>query len=139
MNDVLTYHNNQLRQTIEDLRKENPNVIIVYGDSYNAFKWVYQHAPLLGEFLFNGQDLMLNLCKSLVVLGGYFDFNMAKMRGAPNVPVCLNPNERISWDGIQLTESIQLILDILPNIHCKVYVISFLFFLFFPFFGDLYI
>jgi hypothetical protein len=51
LNTLAIYHNDQLKQAIEVLRKENPGVIIVYGDYYNAFQWVFSQAPRLGESL----------------------------------------------------------------------------------------
>ena len=93
LNNLSIYHNDLLEQAIEDLRKENPNAVIVYGDYYNAFQWVYQNAAYLGESLsnskklleqyitgydtnsvmqfwlfHNGQALMLVLCKNLAVV-----------------------------------------------------------------------
>ena len=93
LNNFSIYHNDLLKQAIEDLRKENPNAVIVYGDYYNAFQWVYQNAAYLGESLsnskklleqyitgydtnsvmpfwlfHNGQALMLVLCKNLAVV-----------------------------------------------------------------------
>ncbi|KAF5454104.1 hypothetical protein F2P56_023792 [Juglans regia] len=117
LNSFSTYHNDKLKQAIEDLRKENPNVIIAYGDYYNAFQWVYQHAPLLG---FDVASVQKSCCGA----GGYYNFGMTKMCGAPNVPVCPNPEEHISWDGIHLTEKAYqymaywLIRDILPKLNC---------------------
>nr|POF11237.1 gdsl esterase/lipase [Quercus suber] len=32
LNNFSTYHNDQLKRALEDLRKENPNVVIVSGD-----------------------------------------------------------------------------------------------------------
>ncbi|KAG2695648.1 hypothetical protein I3760_07G022100 [Carya illinoinensis] len=119
LNSFSTYHNDQLKQAIEDLRKANPNVIIVYGDYYNAFQWVYQNAPLLR---FDVASVQKSCCGA----GGYYNFEMTKMCGAPNVPVCTNPEERISWDGIHLTEKAYqymaywLIRDILPKLNCNI-------------------
>lgn len=51
-NGLASYHNKKLKQAIKLLRKENPNVIIAYGDYYNALFWVFQHASLLGMLLY---------------------------------------------------------------------------------------
>ena len=59
LNNLSIYHNDQLKEAIEDLRKKNPNVIIVYSDYYNAFQWVYHHAPFLGESLSTSNKLQL--------------------------------------------------------------------------------
>ena len=58
LNNLSIYHNDLLKQAIEDLRKENPNAVIVYGDYYNAFQWVYQNAANLGESLSNSKKLL---------------------------------------------------------------------------------
>ena len=58
LNNFSIYHNDLLKQAIEDLRKENPNAVIVYGDYYNAFQWVYQNAAYLGESLSNSKKLL---------------------------------------------------------------------------------
>uniref|UniRef100_A0A2N9H015 SGNH hydrolase-type esterase domain-containing protein n=1 Tax=Fagus sylvatica TaxID=28930 RepID=A0A2N9H015_FAGSY len=119
LNDLSMYHNYQLKQAIKDLRKENPNAIIVYGDYYNAFQWVHHHAPLLG---FDAASTQKSCCGN----GGDYEFSLEKMCGAPGVPVCPNPDERISWDGVHLTQKAYrymanwLIYDILPKLLCKV-------------------
>jgi len=51
MNDFAIYYNDQLKQALEGLRKENPKVAVAYGDYYNAFQSVYRNASLLGESL----------------------------------------------------------------------------------------
>ena len=51
LNDFTIYYNDQLKQALEDLRKENPKVAVAYGDHYNAFQSVYRNASLLGESL----------------------------------------------------------------------------------------
>ena len=58
LNNLSIYHNDQLKLAIEDLRIENPNVVIVYGDYYNAFQWVYRNAQHLGESLSNSNKLL---------------------------------------------------------------------------------
>ena len=47
------YHNNRLQEAIEELKKEFPDIVIVYGDYYNAYQWLFKNAPYLGEFLHN--------------------------------------------------------------------------------------
>ena len=58
LNNLSIYHNDLLKQAIEDLRKENPNAVIVYGDYYNAFQWVHHSAANLGESLSNSKKLL---------------------------------------------------------------------------------
>ncbi|KAK4595710.1 hypothetical protein RGQ29_013982, partial [Quercus rubra] len=118
LNNLSIYHNDQLKLAIEDLRIENPNVVIVYGDYYNAFQWVYRNAQHLG---FDVASVLKSCCGA----GGAYDFFLGKMCGIPGVPVCANPDERISWDGIHLTHKANqylanwIINDIFPKLHCK--------------------
>ncbi|GMY17241.1 GDSL esterase/lipase At5g03980-like [Fagus crenata] len=119
LNNFSIYHNDQLKEAIKDLRKINPNVIIVYSDYYNAFQWVYHHAPFLG---FDTASLQKSCCG----IGGDYDFSMIQKCGDLGVPVCHNPNEHISWDGIHLTQKAYqymaywLIYEILPKLQCKI-------------------
>lgn len=63
--------------------------------------------------------------KACCGIGGEYDFNVRKLCGSPGVPVCANPFERISWDGIHFTHKAYehiaswLIRDILPKLQCS--------------------
>ncbi|XP_057465115.1 acetylajmalan esterase-like [Actinidia eriantha] len=119
LNNFSIYHNDQLKQAIEELKREYPNAVIVYGDYYNAFEWLFRRAPYLG---FDAESAQKACCGT----GGDFNFNLAKMCGAPGVPVCSNPSQVISWDGVHLTQAAYkimagwLIHDILPKLQCSV-------------------
>ncbi|KAF2317033.1 hypothetical protein GH714_010844 [Hevea brasiliensis] len=93
LNNFAMYHNEQLQQAIEELQEEHPNVTIVYGDYYNAYKWILRKATFLG---FDSKSLQKACCGS----GGDYEFSLARMCGAPNVPICAKPRERISWDRV---------------------------------------
>ncbi|XP_050273936.1 GDSL esterase/lipase At5g03980-like isoform X2 [Quercus robur] len=118
LNTLSTYHNDQLKQAIGDLIKENPNAVIVYGDYYNAFQSVYHNAAHLG---FDAASVQKSCCG----VGGAYDFTLENMCGGPDVPVCPNPDERISWDGIHMTQKAYqnmanwIINDILSKLNCK--------------------
>ncbi|KAJ0014713.1 hypothetical protein Pint_19757 [Pistacia integerrima] len=62
--------------------------------------------------------------KACCGVGGEYDFSLTRMCGAPNVPVCGNPHERISWDGVHLTQKAYkimaswLIRHIFPKLQC---------------------
>ena len=45
LNGLSIYHNNHLKKAIEELKQEFPNTVIVYGDYYNAFEWLFVEAP----------------------------------------------------------------------------------------------
>ncbi|KAJ9131196.1 hypothetical protein P3X46_035281 [Hevea brasiliensis] len=119
LNNFSMYHNEQLQQAIKELQEDHSNVTIVYGDYYNAYKWILWKAALLG---FDPKSLQKACCGS----GGDYDFSLATMCGAPNVPVCPKPGERISWDGVHSTEKAYffmagwLIRDIFQKLQCIV-------------------
>ena len=52
LNNFSIYHNDQLKQAIEELKREYTNAVIVYGDYYNAFEWLFHRAPYLGESIY---------------------------------------------------------------------------------------
>ena len=49
LNNFSFYHNNQLQAAIEELKQKYPNVVIVYGDYYHAFQWLFSRAAYLGK------------------------------------------------------------------------------------------
>ncbi|KAH7845576.1 hypothetical protein Vadar_003670 [Vaccinium darrowii] len=117
LNSFSKYHNDQLQQAIQELQKGYPNVVIAYGDYYQAFQWLFQNAQYLG---FDGASTQKACCGT----GGDYNFNLDKMCGAPGTSVCQNPSEFLSWDGIHLTEEAYkwmarwLVEDILPSLLC---------------------
>ncbi|KAA8536780.1 hypothetical protein F0562_029258 [Nyssa sinensis] len=119
LNELSMYHNDHVQKAIKDLKKEYPNTVIVYGDYYNAFQWLFHNAPHLG---FDVASLQKACCG----IGGEYNFNLTRMCGAPDVPVCLDPRRHISWDGVHLTQEAYKIMaeillrDIFPQLHCLV-------------------
>ncbi|OMO85074.1 Lipase, GDSL [Corchorus olitorius] len=114
-NDFAIYQNDLLQQAIEELKEEYPNVIIVYGDYNNAFLWLFSNANMFG---FNPKSLQKACCG----IGGDYNFNWAISCGDLRITVCSNPNERVSWDGIHLTQrAYELIADqdIYPKLQCE--------------------
>lgn len=68
---------------------------------------------------FDGESTQKACCG----IGGDYNFNITMVCSA-ETPVCPNPNQFISWDGIHLTEAANermvgwLIDDMLPKLHC---------------------
>ena len=66
-----------------------------------------------------------SLQKSCCGIGGDYNFDLKNICG-PEVPVCPNPNDHISWDGVHLTQNAYkfmahwLIDDIVPKLRCIV-------------------
>ncbi|KAB5556211.1 hypothetical protein DKX38_007120 [Salix brachista] len=118
LNSFSRYHNELLKQTVEGLKKQYPDVIIVYGDYYKAFMSIYQNAQSLG---FDTKSIQKACCGT----GAGHNFSLTRMCGAPGVPVCPNPDLYISWDGIHLTQKAYqhmaewLINDIFPKLQCS--------------------
>ncbi|GMJ11825.1 hypothetical protein like AT5G03980 [Hibiscus trionum] len=123
LNKFSIYHNNLLREAIDELKEEHPGVIVVYGDYYNAFLWLLSKADMLG---FDPKSLQKACCGT----GGDCNFDLSSMCGDPKVTICDNPEERISWDGIHLTQrayklmATWLIRDIYPKLQCE-YIASY--------------
>ncbi|XP_019051605.1 PREDICTED: GDSL esterase/lipase At5g03980-like [Nelumbo nucifera] len=119
LNDLAMIHNDNLQRALKQLRKEYPDVTIVYADYYTALQWVLSHASSLG---FEEKSLQKACCGT----GGDYNFDLTKMCGAPGVPVCPDPETRVSWDGIHLTEKAYkymadfLMHSIMPEIQCHI-------------------
>ncbi|KAH1030393.1 hypothetical protein J1N35_042567 [Gossypium stocksii] len=48
LNNFSIYHNDLLQKAIGELKEEHPDVIVVYGDYYNAFLWLLSKGDVLG-------------------------------------------------------------------------------------------
>ncbi|KAL9393084.1 hypothetical protein Peur_012369 [Populus x canadensis] len=118
LNSFASYHNELLKQTVEGLKRNYPDVIIVYGDYYKAFMSIYQNARSLG---FDTKSMQKACCGT----GGDHNFSLMRMCGDPDVPVCPKPDQYISWDGVHLTQKAYqhmaewLINDIFPKLQCS--------------------
>ncbi|KAJ6936652.1 hypothetical protein NC652_011381 [Populus alba x Populus x berolinensis] len=52
-NDFCNYHNELLQDGLKELREQNPDVQIVYGDLYNAMQSILDNSQSLGECAFS--------------------------------------------------------------------------------------
>ncbi|KAL6964712.1 acetylajmaline esterase [Sarracenia purpurea var. burkii] len=116
LNQFATYYNSYLQNSIEELRKQFPNAIILYGDYYNAYEEIFKYRI--------GPDAT-SILKACCGVGGEYNYSPLGMCGLPGVPVCSDPDQHISWDGIHLTQKAYkimadyLIQDILPKLQCS--------------------
>ncbi|XP_073158421.1 GDSL esterase/lipase At5g03980-like [Henckelia pumila] len=116
-NDFAKYHNQKLQVAIEEVKKEHPNVIIVYGDYYTPYLSILRDASRLG---FDPANALKACCGT----GGKYNFNLRTSCGNPGVPVCASPQRYLNWDGIHLTQEAykdlaqSLIQQIYPHIKC---------------------
>uniref|UniRef100_A0A0D9XSG6 Esterase n=1 Tax=Leersia perrieri TaxID=77586 RepID=A0A0D9XSG6_9ORYZ len=96
-NSFAMYHNDQLQAAIDDLRKVNSDISIIYADYYGAFMHLLQKAYLLGF----EESLLFKACCGA---GGKYNFDMNLMCGAVGTSACPDPASHVSWDGIHLTQ-----------------------------------
>ncbi|XP_070049940.1 acetylajmalan esterase-like [Nicotiana tomentosiformis] len=68
-NNLIIFFNDHLRQAILDLKKEYPNITLIYGDYYNAYLWLLQNAASLG---FEKNSLQKACCG----IGGDYNFDI---------------------------------------------------------------
>ncbi|XP_024162712.1 acetylajmalan esterase [Rosa chinensis] len=115
-NSVATTHNDLLRRAIEELKKQHPNVTIVYADYYSAFMSFFPKALSLGF-----EPANKPCCFGTHKNGPGHGFNPDNMCGKPGVQSCANPAKRINWDGSHMTQhAYRLIADlIIPDIAAK--------------------
>ncbi|XP_069144781.1 acetylajmalan esterase-like [Solanum lycopersicum] len=117
LNSLARFFNHHLQQAIVQMKKKYPNVILIYGDYYNAYLWLLRNAVSLG---FDENSLQKACCG----IGGNYNYNPSRTCGAAGVPVCVDPSTHISWDGIHMTQEAYkwmarwLIDDMLPQLNC---------------------
>ncbi|OMP01259.1 14-3-3 protein [Corchorus olitorius] len=117
LNNLSIQHNNLVKKAIRQLRNDFPNVIILYGDYYNAYLQLLRKFKQLG---FDDKSTHSACCG----IGGDYNFNNSRMCGAAGVAVCSNPDEYVSWDGLHLTQRAYklcagwLIHHLYPKLQC---------------------
>ncbi|KAM3378163.1 hypothetical protein P3S68_010576 [Capsicum galapagoense] len=119
LNNFAIFYNHYLQQAIDELKKEYPNITLVYGDYYNAYMWLLKNVVRLG---FDKNSLQKACCGT----GGEYNYDRHKRCGFPGVLVCADASTYISWDGIHLTQKAYnwiakwLINDMLPQLNCVI-------------------
>ncbi|KAK6118967.1 hypothetical protein DH2020_047305 [Rehmannia glutinosa] len=116
LNNLATFQNNNLQVALDSLRREFPNVVMIYADYYNAFQTILRQTSIFG---FDPRTLLKPCCASR-------EFNPVSPQfcGSLGVPVCQNPNRYIHWDGLHLTEEAHrriskiIVTNILLRIKC---------------------
>ncbi|KMT07930.1 hypothetical protein BVRB_6g145330 [Beta vulgaris subsp. vulgaris] len=98
LNEFSTFQNDHLQEAIRKLQEQHPKVAIVYADYYNALRELLKHAASLG---FKKDEVQKTCCG---IGNNEYNFNMTSMCGYNGVPVCKHPYERVSWDGVHMTQ-----------------------------------
>ncbi|KAF8693707.1 hypothetical protein HU200_039124 [Digitaria exilis] len=91
-------HNVLLQQGIRELRRSYPSATVAYADYFYAYVRMLRDA---GEAGFDEGALFKACCGAG---SAAYNFDMDRMCGAPGTTVCAKPDERISWDGVHLTQ-----------------------------------
>ncbi|KAM7478634.1 hypothetical protein LguiA_026847 [Lonicera macranthoides] len=78
LNSFSNYHNRHLQQGIREMRHENPNIAIAYGDYYHVFHWLFRNVQHLG---FDTKSRQKACCGT----GGNYNFNVMRICGNPQV------------------------------------------------------
>ncbi|KAL0322664.1 UNVERIFIED_CONTAM: Acetylajmalan esterase [Sesamum angustifolium] len=97
VNNLTSFENNNLQGALNSLRNEFPDTVILYADYYNAFLSLLRQATTFG---FDTEKLFTPCCGD----DGVYNALLPTFCGGLGVPVCPNPNVRIHWDGIHLTQ-----------------------------------
>ncbi|KAK2407842.1 GDSL esterase/lipase [Trifolium repens] len=99
-NTLAEYFNEQLKNVIDTLRKNNPQAKIIYFDYYNDAKCLYQ-APQQYGFTSDKNEILKACCGS----NAPYNVDVKKPCGTPGTTVCSDPSKQINWDGAHLTEA----------------------------------
>ncbi|PHT41333.1 hypothetical protein CQW23_20187 [Capsicum baccatum] len=107
-NNFIMSYNNHLQQAIDELKREFPDIILIYGDYYNAVALGFNKDFLQKACCGTGRDYNYNEC------------------GDPGVEACDDASTYINWDGVHLTQKAYswlgkwLIDDMLTQLNCHV-------------------
>ncbi|XP_071735841.1 GDSL esterase/lipase At1g28590-like isoform X2 [Rutidosis leptorrhynchoides] len=97
LNEFAEYHNQMLQSRLNEIRELHPNVIIMYGDYFNAAMQFYRSPP---EFGFTNGVL-----KACCGGGGPYNYNTEARCGYEPATACDEPDTYANWDGVHLTEA----------------------------------
>ncbi|KAH6756223.1 hypothetical protein C2S53_004322 [Perilla frutescens var. hirtella] len=116
LNNLVLYQNNNLQVALNALRREFPDIAIIYADYYNVVRSIIRLAPVFGF----DRTTLLKPCYRI----SQFIRQSPGFGGDPSVPVCPNPHRYIHWDGLHLTQEAygrisQIVVDdIIAGIKC---------------------
>ena len=91
-------HNAPLQQGIQELSRSYPSATIYYAGYFYAYVRKLRYAGKAGF----DEGAWTEACCGAG--GGTYNFDMDQMCGVPGTSVCARPDERISWDGVHLTQ-----------------------------------
>uniref|UniRef100_A0ACD6AH69 Uncharacterized protein n=1 Tax=Avena sativa TaxID=4498 RepID=A0ACD6AH69_AVESA len=89
-NDLAAHHNSLLQETLQIVRTNHPNVVLVYADFFTPIIEMVESPRKFGFI----QDVLRCCCGG----GGRYNFNMSASCGMPAATVCNHPNMYLFWD-----------------------------------------
>lgn len=95
INAAVMYHNDLLRKKINEIQSKNPNITIIFADSYKAFMKVFKNYQI---FRFSEP---ISACCGYG--GGKLNFDIKHLCGSKESSVCSDAAKHINWDGIHFT------------------------------------
>ncbi|WJX34460.1 acetylajmaline esterase [Trifolium repens] len=95
-NTLAEYFNEQLKNAIDTLRKNNPQAKIIYFDYYNN-----DQAPQQYGFTSDKNEILKACCGS----NAPYNVDVKKPCGTTGTTICSDPSKQINWDGAHLTEA----------------------------------
>ncbi|RLM97769.1 GDSL esterase/lipase [Panicum miliaceum] len=96
-NEIVMIHNSLLRDAIEKLRAEHPNVSIIYTDMFNHIMEMIKSPERFGF----KRDVLTVCCGG----PGRYHYNLSVVCGDEAATTCEDPSTRLFWDGVHLTEA----------------------------------
>ncbi|RWR96951.1 GDSL esterase/lipase [Cinnamomum micranthum f. kanehirae] len=97
-NQNAALHNKLLLEKLNQFRQQNPGVVVLYADFFNAYLYVQKNARKYGF-----QEPFKTCCG---YGGGLYNFDMKSTCGYPGATKpCTDPTKYINWDGVHLTEA----------------------------------
>ncbi|KAM5583310.1 GDSL esterase/lipase [Rosa sericea] len=97
LNDAVSEYNKLLRESLWEIRGDNPEASIIYVDTFSVkldlFKNPTHYGLKYGAKVCCGHG------------GGLYNFDLHAPCGCPNATACKDPWNYVSWDGSHLTEA----------------------------------
>uniref|UniRef100_A0ACD6AK23 Uncharacterized protein n=1 Tax=Avena sativa TaxID=4498 RepID=A0ACD6AK23_AVESA len=91
LNEIAVHHNSLLQDSLENVRRNHPNVVIIYADFFTPVIEMVESPEKFGLT----RDVLRCCCGG----GGKYNFNITAGCGMPGATVCDDPSSYLFWDG----------------------------------------
>lgn len=96
LNNQTYVHSMALQASLQSLRRQFPEAVIIYADYWNAYRTVIKNPSKYG---------FRERFKACCGVGEPYNFELFTVCGMSSVSSCKTPSEYINWDGVHLTEA----------------------------------